>query len=60
MRIAYPIKLFDGSAMDISNLWRILGRPVENGDYLAGIIKPELSCAPDRSPSGRWGLQQPI
>ncbi|MEJ2693666.1 MAG: ribulose 1,5-bisphosphate carboxylase, partial [Candidatus Thiodiazotropha sp.] len=36
------IQLFDGPAKDISDLWRMLGRPVENGGYIAGtIIKPK-------------------
>ncbi|MHB8236541.1 MAG: ribulose-bisphosphate carboxylase, partial [Acidithiobacillus ferrivorans] len=30
------IQLFDGPAKDISDLWRILGRPVQNGGYIAG------------------------
>ncbi len=42
------IELFDGPAVDISNLWRILGRPVENGGYIAGtIIKPKLGLRPE-------------
>jgi ribulose-bisphosphate carboxylase large chain len=41
------IQLFDGPAKDISDLWRILGRPVENGGYIAGtIIKPKLGLRP--------------
>ncbi|KRT56469.1 Ribulose 1,5-bisphosphate carboxylase, large subunit, or a RuBisCO-like protein [endosymbiont of Ridgeia piscesae] len=42
------IQLFDGPAKDISDLWRILGRPVENGGYIAGtIIKPKLGLRPE-------------
>lgn len=42
------IELFDGPAVDISTLWRILGRPVENGGYIAGtIIKPKLGLRPE-------------
>ncbi|MCU7904974.1 MAG: ribulose-bisphosphate carboxylase [Candidatus Thiodiazotropha sp. (ex Epidulcina cf. delphinae)] len=42
------IQLFDGPATDISDLWRILGRPIENGGYIAGtIIKPKLGLRPE-------------
>ncbi len=42
------LQLFDGPAMDISDLWRILGRPIENGGYIAGtIIKPKLGLRPE-------------
>ena len=42
------IQLFDGPAKDISDMWRILGRPVENGGYIAGtIIKPKLGLRPE-------------
>lgn len=41
------IQLFDGPATDISDLWRILGRPVKDGGYIAGtIIKPKLGLRP--------------
>ena len=41
------IELFDGPAKDISDLWRILGRPVKDGGYIAGtIIKPKLGLRP--------------
>ncbi|NOZ37294.1 MAG: ribulose-bisphosphate carboxylase [Gammaproteobacteria bacterium] len=41
------LQLFDGPAMDISDLWRILGRPIKNGGYIAGtIIKPKLGLRP--------------
>ena len=39
---------FDGPAMDISDLWRILGRSVVDGGYIAGtIIKPKLGLRPE-------------
>lgn len=39
---------FDGPAMDISDLWRILGRPLVDGGYIAGtIIKPKLGLRPE-------------
>lgn len=39
---------FDGPATDISDLWRILGRPVVNGGYISGtIIKPKLGLRPE-------------
>jgi ribulose-bisphosphate carboxylase large chain len=42
------IQLFDGPAVGIADLWRILGRPVENGGYIAGtIIKPKLGLRPE-------------
>ena len=42
------IELFDGPAQDISTLWRILGRPVQDGGYIAGtIIKPKLGLRPE-------------
>jgi len=42
------IQMFDGPAKDISDLWRILGRPVEDGGYIAGtIIKPKLGLRPE-------------
>ena len=42
------IQMFDGPATDISNLWRILGRPVKDGGYIAGtIIKPKLGLRPE-------------
>lgn len=42
------IQLFDGPSVDISDLWRILGRPLESGGYIAGtIIKPKLGLRPE-------------
>ncbi|MBE7565869.1 ribulose-bisphosphate carboxylase [Acidithiobacillus thiooxidans] len=42
------IQLFDGPARDISDLWRILGRPIKDGGYIAGtIIKPKLGLRPE-------------
>jgi ribulose-bisphosphate carboxylase large chain len=42
------LQLFDGPATDISKLWRILGRPVQHGGYIAGtIIKPKLGLRPE-------------
>jgi ribulose-bisphosphate carboxylase large chain len=39
---------FDGPATDISDLWRILGRPVKDGGYISGtIIKPKLGLRPE-------------
>jgi ribulose-bisphosphate carboxylase large chain len=41
------IQLFDGPSKDISDLWRILGRPIKDGGYIAGtIIKPKLGLRP--------------
>lgn len=42
------IQLFDGPSKDISDLWRILGRPVQNGGFIVGtIIKPKLGLRPE-------------
>lgn len=42
------VRQFDGPAMNISDLWRILGRPVNNGGYISGtIIKPKLGLRPE-------------
>jgi len=42
------LQLFDGPSKNISDLWRILGRPVEDGGYIAGtIIKPKLGLRPE-------------
>ena len=42
------LQLFDGPAKDISDLWRILGRDVRDGGYIAGtIIKPKLGLRPE-------------
>lgn len=41
------IELFDGPSKGIADLWRILGRPVTDGGYIAGtIIKPKLGLRP--------------
>jgi ribulose-bisphosphate carboxylase large chain len=42
------LRLFDGPAKDITDLWDILGRPRVNGGYIAGtIIKPKLGLRPE-------------
>ncbi|MBI5919452.1 MAG: ribulose-bisphosphate carboxylase [Nitrosomonadales bacterium] len=42
------LQLFDGPAKDITDLWRILGRPVVDGGYISGtIIKPKLGLRPE-------------
>ena len=42
------LRLFDGPSKDISDMWRILGRPVVDGGYIAGtIIKPKLGLRPE-------------
>jgi len=42
------LHLYDGPATDISHMWKILGRPRENGGYIAGtIIKPKLGLRPE-------------
>jgi ribulose-bisphosphate carboxylase large chain len=42
------LRLFDGPAKDITDMWDILGRPRVNGGYIAGtIIKPKLGLRPE-------------
>lgn len=42
------LKLYDGPATTLSHLWRILGRPEENGGLIVGtIIKPKLGLRPE-------------
>ena len=42
------IQMFDGPAKGIADLWRILGRPTQNGGYIAGtIVKPKLGLRPE-------------
>jgi ribulose-bisphosphate carboxylase large chain len=41
------LRLYDGPATDISDLWRVLGRPVRDGGFIVGtIIKPKLGLRP--------------
>lgn len=41
------LQLFDGPSKGIADLWRVLGRPVENGGFIVGtIIKPKLGLQP--------------
>jgi ribulose-bisphosphate carboxylase large chain len=41
------LKLFDGPAMNIEDMWRILNRPMVNGGMVVGtIIKPKLGLRP--------------
>jgi len=41
------MRLFDGPAMNIVDMWRVLGRPIENGGMVVGtIIKPKLGLRP--------------
>jgi ribulose-bisphosphate carboxylase large chain len=41
------LKLFDGPAMNIQDMWRVLGRPLVNGGMIVGtIIKPKLGLRP--------------
>ncbi len=42
------VRQFDGPSMNIADLWRILGRPVVDGGFVAGtIIKPKLGLRPE-------------
>ena len=41
------LQLFDGPAIGIADLWRVLGRPVVDGGFIVGtIIKPKLGLQP--------------
>src|SRR5574340_121853 len=41
------LRLFDGPAMNIQDMWRVLGRPMVNGGMVVGtIIKPKLGLRP--------------
>ncbi|CAA7627179.1 ribulose-bisphosphate carboxylase [Magnetospirillum sp. UT-4] len=41
------LTLFDGPAMNIEDMWRVLGRPQVNGGMVVGtIIKPKLGLRP--------------
>jgi ribulose-bisphosphate carboxylase large chain len=41
------LQLFDGPAMNIADLWRVLNRPLTNGGMVVGtIIKPKLGLRP--------------
>ena len=41
------LRLFDGPATTISNLWRVLGRPHVDGGFIVGtIVKPKLGLRP--------------
>ncbi len=41
------LKLFDGPAMNIVDMWRVLDRPITNGGMVVGtIIKPKLGLRP--------------
>ena len=42
------LRLFDGPRRNISDFWRVLGRPLENGGMIVGtIIKPKLGLRPE-------------
>ena len=41
------LKLFDGPATTIADMWRVLGRPIVDGGFIVGtIIKPKLGLRP--------------
>ena len=41
------LRLYDGPSTDISDMWRVLGRPVVDGGYIVGtVIKPKLGLRP--------------
>ncbi len=41
-------RLFDGPAMNIQDMWRVLGRDLNNGGMVVGtIIKPKLGLRPE-------------
>jgi ribulose-bisphosphate carboxylase large chain len=41
------LRLFDGPSMNIQDMWRVLGRDMDNGGMIVGtIIKPKLGLRP--------------
>ncbi len=41
------LRLFDGPSMNIEDMWRVLGRPMQDGGMVVGtIIKPKLGLRP--------------
>jgi ribulose-bisphosphate carboxylase large chain len=41
------LRLYDGPSTTISDLWRVLGRPHEDGGFIVGtIVKPKLGLRP--------------
>ena len=41
------LRLYDGPATTIANMWRVLGRPVVDGGFIVGtIVKPKLGLRP--------------
>ena len=41
------LRLYDGPSTDITDMWRVLGRPVVDGGFIVGtIIKPKLGLRP--------------
>ncbi len=41
------LRLYDGPSTDISDMWRVLGRPMVDGGFIVGtIIKPKLGLRP--------------
>jgi len=41
------LRLFDGPASTLADLWRVLGRPVVDGGFIVGtIVKPKLGLRP--------------
>ena len=42
------LRLYDGPSSSISDLWRVLGRPVVDGGFIVGtIVKPKLGLRPE-------------
>lgn len=42
------LELFDGPSKNITDFWRMLGRPTENGGMIVGtIVKPKLGLRPE-------------
>lgn len=51
------LQLFDGPAIGISDLWRVLGRPVVDGGFIVGtIIKPKLGLQPKPFADAAYGF----
>jgi ribulose-bisphosphate carboxylase large chain len=51
------LRLYDGPSTTISDLWRVLGRPVVDGGFIVGtIIKPKLGLRPKPFADAAYGF----
>ena len=51
------LRLFDGPSTTIADLWRVLGRPHEDGGFIVGtIVKPKLGLRPQPFADACYGF----